>query len=478
MIQRVAMGERSSLRRDVISAYIASGAKIASWVVVSAVVFRYRGPGGLGFLALLRATVGLLNYTTLGLAPATIHFLSRAKPAPAQILTDDSAVLHYHRPEPLAGPDQFIFGNAAMLAFVLSMLGLPLIWWYAVHFERLHDVPSQVDGQASLLVLVMGCGVLLRLVGDPLSAVLQVRGRIALDNLFIAITETCWVLLTPLLIFSTGDVFEAVISAFAIASGVLLSLRIWAGLGLIRRPAAFLRLVNPAILWSLLSFGGMVTLASLADFLYAPTDFILINHYISAGEVGRYAPAVQIDAGLLVLVIGLANVLLPRSAVAHAAGSLAEIRRNYLWGTLLSAGMLAIFACGIWVLSPLIFRLWLGNPMAETQAILPLVLVHTVVGGSSAVGRSILLGIGRVRAFTAAVLIAGASNVLLSWYFVAHLKLGLRGIVCGTIIAVVGRCAIWMPWYTLRVLRREAWAIEASERPSPQPSPGIPGEGE
>jgi len=34
--------------------------------------------------------------------------------------------------------------------------------------------------------------------------------------------------------------------------------------------------------------------------------------------------------------------------------------------------------------------------------------------------------------------------------------LGLNGIIYGTIVAVIGRCAIWQPWYVLRTLRREA----------------------
>src|SRR5205823_4483997 len=101
-------------------------------------------------------------------------------------------------------------------------------------------------------------------------------------------------------------------------------------------------------------------------------------------------------------------------------------------------------------------KLWLGDYMQPTLLILPLVLIHTVVGGSSAVGRSILLGMGKVRPFTIAVLLGGAANVLLSYIFVAHLHLGLPGIIYGTIIAVVGRCAIWMPWYILRSLRTNA----------------------
>jgi O-antigen/teichoic acid export membrane protein len=108
----------------------------------------------------------------------------------------------------------------------------------------------------------------------------------------------------------------------------------------------------------------------------------------------------------------------------------------------------------VWAASPLIFRLWLGDPMRPTQVVLPLVLIHTVVGGSSAVGRSILLGMGKVKPFTISVLIAGVSNVLLSYIFVRDMGLGLKGIVLGTIVAVLGRCAVWMPWYVLRSLRR------------------------
>ena len=92
----------------------------------------------------------------------------------------------------------------------------------------------------------------------------------------------------------------------------------------------------------------------------------------------------------------------------------------------------------MWLLAPTILHLWLGNPMPATLVILPMVLVHTVVGVSTAVGRSVLLAMGKVKPFTAAVLIAGASNVLLSFIFVRYCGLGLPGIVLGTILAVVG----------------------------------------
>jgi O-antigen/teichoic acid export membrane protein len=215
----------------------------------------------------------------------------------------------------------------------------------------------------------------------------------------------------------------------------------------------------------LLGTGALITVAQLADFLYAPTDNILINKLINPTAVGIYAPAIQVDAGLLMLMTGVSSVLLPRAAIAHAGGKREKVRQYYVRGTLLSTAVLVLGAIGVYFLAPIVFKLWLNDPMPATQAILPLVLIHTVVGGSSAVGRSVLLGMGKVKPFTIAVLISGATNVVLSICFVWFFHLGLRGIIFGTIIAVVGRCLVWMPWYVLRQLKNPyaALTVLASE---------------
>jgi O-antigen/teichoic acid export membrane protein len=179
---------------------------------------------------------------------------------------------------------------------------------------------------------------------------------------------------------------------------------------------------------------------------------------------------VLIDTGALTVSSALATVLLPRTALAHAAGEGKVVRQYYLRGTIATFALLLIAAPILWLAAPRIFTIWLGNPMPVTCAILPLMLIHTVVGGSSAVGRAILLAIGKVRPFTMAVLISGVANVILSYSFVKFLHLGLRGIVLGTIVAVVGRCAIWMPWYVLKVLNNS----DPPDRPVLQPLAAAP----
>jgi O-antigen/teichoic acid export membrane protein len=348
-----------------------------------------------------------------------------------------------------------MFVNGLALCAVLTLLGLFALAIYASAFDHIHRIPPSVRSSALPLAIGLGIGTILRLASDGSGAVLQVRGRITLDNLFLAEAEFFWAALAVLAVQHGGrSALGDVGSTYALAGFALLIARYLAahrvagGLGAIRG------VLDSAIMRRLLALGLLITIAQLADFLYAPTDYILINLLIDPTTVATYAPAVQIDAGLLLLVAALANVMLPKAAVAHTSGDHAAVRRYYIRGTLASAALLAVAAVLVWALSPLIFRVWLGDPMRTTQIILPLVLIHTVIGGSSAVGRAILLGMGVVRPFTISVLLAGAANVILSFLFVRYFHLGLPGIIFGTIVAVIARCAVWMPWYILRRLNR------------------------
>jgi O-antigen/teichoic acid export membrane protein len=452
----------SSLQRDVISAYAATAAKIFSWVIVLGLVYRFAGVAEFAMLALIRGTIGILNYTTLGLSPAMIRMLAEARnqkpPLSAAEAAGEAGILTYFRDDGSRSIES-IYANALVIALITGALGVVLTVAYAAAFEHLYRMPPRLQGHLAEVVLGMGAGAMLRLMSDAPGALLQAQGQIAKDNWRLVEAEIVWVMLSALLMlmWQPGKDYGLNVVAIAYAgSGVMLLFR---RLRLAQAASGLLqprwRLVDGTTLKRLLSFGSLVLFAQLADVLYAPADFVLINLLLGWERVADYTPAMTIDSGLLLLVTGLSSVILPRTAIAHTAGEIERVRRYYIWGTVFSAFLLLVAGAGVWVASPVIFRLWLGNSMPATQAILPLVLIHTVVGGSSAVGRSVLLGMGRVRAFTISVLIAGIMNLALSYTFVRHLNLGLNGIVLGTIAVVVARAGVWMPWYVLRTLARE-----------------------
>src|SRR4051812_42380473 len=127
----------SSFRKDIASAYAVTFTRVAASAVVSAIAFRRLGADALGILTLVRATVGILSYTSLGLGPAMVKMLAdAAAPKPQQIPTaalavdDDPQVrplLAYaqHNPPPPPTADVArIYLTGEILAFRLGVLGL------------------------------------------------------------------------------------------------------------------------------------------------------------------------------------------------------------------------------------------------------------------------------------------------------------------------------------------------------------------
>lgn len=453
----------STLRRDVLSAYFASATRLGSWVVVSAMVYRRMGYDAFAMLALVRGTLAILNYTTLGLVPAMVHHLARAT-TPRPVLPVDEAaapseVLDYARPmrtprgtDPT--PLQRLYFSGLSMVTVLGVIAAVLITVYAAEFHHWLEIAPGFRDEIGDVVLFMGLGIVLRLWSDCSGAFLQTHGRIALDHLLLAVADIWWTVHTALVITDDWNHLPRVAMTFALSSLVLVVLRMTAVETVSRMLLANVRIaVDSSAMRAMLSMGLLVAAAQMADYLYAPIDLILINKLISAETVADYAPAIQVDAGLLLLVGGLAAVLLPKTALAHARNDRQLIRRYYLRGTLVSLGMLVVAAVAVWSAAQWLFTSWLGEYRDGTRMVLPWLLASTVIGGSSAVGRSILLGMGHVRAFTVSVLVAGVANVILSYAFVRYLDLGLLGIVLGTVLVVFARCAIWMPWYVMGKVR-------------------------
>jgi len=454
----VTVGTPSTMRRDLVSAYVASVSRIGSWVIVSALVYRFVGAPQFAMLALVRGTIGLLNYSSLGLAPALIHLAARIRSELAPAIPISGAegtrvISHRMPPDINEEPLRALYANALLLAFRTGCVGILLSALYAMAFEHLYLVPQQLQGEMAFIVLPIGIGTILRLAGDAPGGMLQVRGRIALDNQIQAGGDVLWGGLIALSFAGSNGKVDRVETLVFIAMLYALS-------GAAALMARFLaagrqtgiywprqRSIRRHITKALLAYGTLVALAQLADYLYSPTDYILIARLLSTIDIANYAPAVQIDSGLLLVMSGLAAVLLPKAALAYSEGSTQTLRRYYVRGTFVSAGLLLIAAFAVWAVSPWLFKIWFGNSMPGTRAILPLVLANTVIGGSGAVGRSILIAVGKAKAFAISVLVAGAVNVVCSYLFVRHLHWGLNGIVLGTVVAVVGRCVIWMPWY-------------------------------
>ena len=465
---------RPSTRRDLISAYVATAMRIGSWAVVAAVVMRRFGTDEFALLALVRGTLSILNYGTLGLGPAMIHHLARrgagepprrAVPvlpvkAPTNVAAVPSATIAYANPTDLADPLHAVlrplretYAAGMRIALLAGLIAVVILCGYASNFERIHQWRLGVSVNLTTFVFAMGLGAILRIVSDAPGAVLQVRDRITRDNAYQSAAELIWVLAVLWSLSSPWMSMADIAIWFLASSGFLLVARLMTAATITQQFVFEQPKPPPGLARALLADGGVIVLGQLANYLYAPAAMILISRLLDAELVAYYEAAVQVDAALLLLVTALATVLLPKAAVAHAADDRAAVRRYYVRGTLASLAMLTVGAVFAIALAPWIYPLWLGEEMRTTRAILPTLLVATIVGGSGMVGRSILLAMGKTKPFTIAALAGGVANVALIFVLI-KLGWGLRGVVTAAALVAIARAGVWQPWYVMRTLRR------------------------
>src|SRR4051794_2229462 len=111
---------QSTMRRDIVSAYGVTVARIASWVIVSSFVYRFIGRDEFAVVALVRGTLGVLNYVTLGLAPAVINAIANAKAEPARQISGSGGVLDYASARPPA--ERVIVASASVIAIITASI--------------------------------------------------------------------------------------------------------------------------------------------------------------------------------------------------------------------------------------------------------------------------------------------------------------------------------------------------------------------
>ena len=349
----------------------------------------------------------------------------------------------------------FVAGASATIGVLIAVI-------YAGYFDHLHIVPPGLARQAPWAVILIGLGTLLRLFSDTSGALLQKRGaeNCGLDNILLA-SERYFLGRDDDRDVSLAGPFDGIdhlrhggwfvgsdtFHGRCAAERHALAAAHHFGAGIDRATAIIIRIARVV--------GAACRVLLRADRLHPHQPFL--RPEAASGRLCAFG--VQIDLGLLMLVTGLAAVLLPKSALAHVAGAPELVRRYYLRGTLASTSLLLTAAsAGIWVFYPLIFRIWFGPHPPNTRPILDLILIGTVIGGSSCgrVTASVLIGMGKIKPFTIAAIIAGVANAIASFCFVKYTrKISGCGILYGTLIAVVGRCGLWMPWYVLKTLRNE-----------------------
>ena len=430
------------MRMDLTAAFAASGAKAMAYAVISSLLLA----GGahapdFAMFTLIRSTLGLLNYASLGIAPAFIRQLAQ------------SLAIGSKTPGAATISPQRLYASAVYPALLIGAVALLLLVLYSFKFDSIHKVPPTLLTYAPWSAFFVGMAMLFRLLSDIPGGWLQATHKISLDNILLMSADLAWPALTWVLLRSTPTPLLAASIAFCICYFALALARLVAA-GVHGAPIrSSPRDVDRPMARHLLGFGLLLTISQLSDFLYAPTDFLLINWFLTPEHLTDYSVVVQLDAGLLLLTSAVSTVLYPRASRAVAIHDVATLRRYYLRGTILTAAMLIIVGIILIIVAKPLLLIWLKTDRPGARAILPLLLLHTVIGGSIAPARAILFAADKARVFAISAVAAGVINVVISGTLLLYTDLGLVAVITGTVVAVFIRSVIFMPWYTMHVLR-------------------------
>ncbi len=438
------------------TSYLASFARVLSWAIVAALVYRYQSGDELAVLMLIRGTTALFLILPVAIAPVLLHRLTRPSPVLPEKTRSDSSNQYLEYQTNLALPhNESLFLTTSLSVGIYSICAGAIAFVYFSNIGWFHQIIPHLLQDAKVVATCMCFGMILRGLSEPFSARLQADRKQTWDNYACIFSEILFVIL--FIRHAKENAIQSAAYYFLISS---LSLYLYRFILVILFKFRYFNRIHYQIDFSVLSgilvSAMWVVVSQFADWLYAPFNQILMDRFLDSTLIADYTPAIQIDGALLLLIAGISISLFPLSAMRYHDKKWKELRKSYLRGTLVSLLILGVGAAIICLCSKWLFVRWFGEAMQTAQAILPFVLIHTVIGGTASIARSVLFGMGRMKPYAISAIVGGAVNAILATLVVIlKPEWGLMGIIGATIITVILRCGLWLPWYTLRAIRQE-----------------------
>ncbi len=325
------------------------------------------------------------------------------------------------------------FSTAIAVYVVIGAAAGLIICAAGIGILQLFDIPSELDDEARLGVLLIGASTA---VGWPMKAyqdvlrgtqqfVLAAAAEIAAYIAFAAATLVLLLAVdAPLwaLIWLSGSIPLLVGTASAV---IVLIQRLRFRF---RRASLEREYTRDFVRFSLYILASSVT-----DLLIYSMDRAVLGAFRSAATVGLYEAVVR-PHNLIRSVHGsLGQVILPASTSYLSEGDEMRVRELLIRGTRYILAATVPFTIAFMVLAEPILVEWLGERFRSAATALTIFTSYWLFSAGLTVGSTMLVAAGRVRAiaiysWTLALLNLGLSLALTPW-------LGLDGVVLGTTIA-------------------------------------------
>jgi O-antigen/teichoic acid export membrane protein len=296
-----------------------------------------------GVLTLCWIILGYANFLDLGIGYAVVRGIAATGDR-----KDDAADIFW--------TGLWTSAAAAVVAVVAVYVGSRL------YFGSVSDPGDIIGSEVRDALPILAASVPIALIASTVAAGLQGRERFLELNLIGATTQTL-VQLLPLVVAYLWTPQLTMLIAAALA-GRLIGL-VWLSLGSKRAiPLTSVRPPSRRIARHLVTFGGWVVLATIANGILHSVDRLVIGGAIGAAAVAAYAIAFGLISRVYLIPHGLSAALLPRYAAVDE-----EERRRLIRSSIQAVAVTTtpIIVALLAIIEPF-FNIWIGRELAAVAA--------------------------------------------------------------------------------------------------------------
>lgn len=411
----------SLLARNTVWNLVGQAAPMGVALFVIPLLIRRIGMDRFGILTIAWMVVGYFSLFDLGLSRAMTNLIAqrlgtnRQEELPAIVWTANGIMA----------------GMGVVGAIVLAVL-CPLVT------HTLLKIPLGLQRETLHSLFLLSVAVPLAISASGFRGILEAQQKFGLLN-SVRIPMGVATFLGPLAVLPLTNSLSALIGSIVFARALFLIACI--ALALREMPALRHRFTfDRALLRSLFTFGGWMTVSNIVSPMMVYVDRFLIGSILSLAAVAYYATPYEVATKLLIVPSALVGVMFPAFSAAMVAD---RIRGAMLYRRAAKyIGLFLFPACLVLIfLGQNLLHKWLGQDFAvHSTRVLEILSLGVLVNGLAAVPFALIQGIGRADITGKLHLLELPFYMAAVWYLTVHY--GIIGTAVAWLVRVAADCIL------------------------------------
>jgi membrane protein EpsK len=340
-----------------------------------------------------------------------------------------------------------------MQLFSILFVILPGLLLFTFKMEWFLNIPPQSLKNAKILFAFMAFSFAVLIVAGVFASVSNAYNKVYLKNIGDRITLLTYALLSPVFILVVNKSLAFIGLAYMLgAIGTLVySIMIWRRLS----PYLVLSVKNFRVgkLKEIFGLGGWLVVNQIAAVLFLNMDLFVINSFMNANEVGKYAAIMRWSS--LIRTLGAV-------ASAGIGSTLVLLYAQEKIDKMIKVSKMVVKLMAIFLAFPIgiicgyarpLLLFWLGPAYVSLYPLMIVMTVHLIVNVSVVPLFSVFQAYNKAKVPGILTVFLGIFNVLLSITLIKYTSLGLYAVAIAGLLVLTSKNLVFTTIYTARLFR-------------------------